>query len=162
MKSPIKLTYPLPKPGDPGYFATVRRHDIHTGIDLYCEDGAEVSAMEDGVVVAIEKFTGAHAGSPWWNDTWAILIEGKFGVIVYGEISIHHNLAVGDSVKEGDVLGNVAQVLKKDKGVTPTSMLHLELMEHGVYATYWWESGTDIPAGLKNPIVLFEHIEDQP
>lgn len=156
MRTPIELKYPLPKPGDAGYFGAVRSFDIHTGIDLYCDNGDPVYAMEDGVVVATEAFTGSNAGSPWWEDTWAILIEGKSGVIVYGEIIIDPELDKGDSIKEGQLIGHVKQVLKKDKGVNPTSMLHLELMEHGFYATYWWRPDEDQPEGLLNPITLFD------
>lgn len=159
MRSPIALKYPLPKPGDAGYFGTIRRFDIHTGIDLYCDDGDPVVAMEDGLVVSIEAFTGANAGSPWWEDTWALLVEGKSGVIVYGEITILPDISVGDTIKEGQLIGNVKRVLKKDKGVTPTSMLHLELMEHGYYQTYWWLLDQDQPEGLLNPITLFENIQ---
>lgn len=158
MRSPIELKYPLPKPGDAGYFGTVRSFDIHTGIDLYCDNGDTVYAMEDGVVVGIECFTGENAGSPWWEDTWAILIEGKSGVIVYGEIVVDSDLQVGDTVTEGQQVGNVKKVLKKDKGVNPTSMLHLELMEHGCYTTQWWRPDKDQPQGLLNPIKLFDII----
>lgn len=72
----------------PGSFGTVRKHDIHTGIDIYCHDGQYVIAVEDGEVVSIENFNGSHANppSPWWNNTKAVMIEGESGVVVYGEI----------------------------------------------------------------------------
>ena len=31
---PVKLIAPLPKHGEPGYFGTKRKYDIHTGIDF--------------------------------------------------------------------------------------------------------------------------------
>lgn len=158
MRLPIALKHPLPKPGDAGYFGAIRRFDIHTGIDLYCDDGDPVYAMENGVVVGIEAFTGENAGSPWWEDTWAILIEGESGVIVYGEITILPNIEVNDLIDEGQLLGTVKRVLKKDKGVYPTSMLHLELMEHGYHQTYWWIPDQDQPEGLLNPITLFDKL----
>ena len=155
MNNPFELKYPLPVPGDPGYFGALRKFDIHTGIDLYCEDGTPVAAMEDGVVVGVEKFTGEHAGSSWWNNTWAILVEGKSGVIVYGEIIIDDSVVIGSPVTRGQLIGHVKQVLKVDKGVTPTSMLHLELLEHGCYHTLWWYHGEPQPEELRNPIILF-------
>lgn len=108
-----------------GQFGAVRKYDIHTGIDLYCEEGSIVSALEDGIVVAVEDFTGTKANSPWWNDTKAVLVEGKSGVICYGEIEPCVN--VGDLIWAGDTIG---KVLKKNKG-RPTTMLHLELYEKG-------------------------------
>jgi len=154
MGSPVLLTEDLPKPGDAGFFGSVRRYDVHTGIDLYTDDGEAVYALEDGIVVAIEKFTGEHADSPWWNNTWALLVEGESGVIVYGEITIADGIEVGSQVEIGDVIGNVKQVLKKDKGVNPPAMLHLELMEHGNYKTQWWKLGEPQPKGLLNPYNL--------
>lgn len=159
VKTPIKLKHPLPKPGDAGYFGAVRSFDIHTGIDLYCDDGDEVVAMEPGIVVEIEFFTGKDAGSPWWHDTWAILVEGSSGVIVYGEVTVNPGIEVGVAVTEGQSIGKVARVLKKDKCVNPTSMLHLELMEPGFYKTYWWRFGKEKPEGLLNPITLFDRID---
>ena len=73
-------------PDKEGKFGAVRKYDVHTGVDLYCESGSAVHAVEDGIVVNIENFTGPLAGSSWWNDTKSVLIEGKYGVVCYGEI----------------------------------------------------------------------------
>lgn len=154
MVAPITLKYPIPLPGDPGYFGTVRLHDIHTGIDRYCDDGDEVFAIEDGVIVAIEQYTGEWAGSPWWNNTSAIMIEGESGVICYGEITPLTFLQVGDKIIKSNLIGHVAQVLKVDKGKNPPSMLHLELYTHGTSQSVWWRLGEDQPLNLLNPIKL--------
>ena len=89
----MKWEWPLPgcemilhgKP-HPGGFGSIRKHDIHTGVDIYCEQEQQVVAVEDGEVVLIENFTGENASppSPWWKETKAILIEGISGVVVYG------------------------------------------------------------------------------
>ena len=100
---PIKLEYKIPEEGEPGYFGAVRKFDIHTGIDLYCFPDTEVVAIESGIIVKIEQFTGKSVGSPWWNDTYALLIEGESGVIVYGEIQPNDYLKVGDIVGAGDL-----------------------------------------------------------
>ena len=65
-------------PDEPGQFGAKRRHDIHTGVDLYCEMGTDVLAVEAGVVTKVVWFTGSQAPGlgEWWNDTLAILIEG--------------------------------------------------------------------------------------
>jgi len=151
---PFNLTYPIPVEGDPGYFGAVRKHDIHTGIDLYCGPYQPVYAIERGVVVKIEDFTGEGVGSPWWNETKAVLVEGKSGVIVYGEISPLEGLEVGEVLEKGDFIGNVIPVLKKRKGDIPQHMLHLELMTHGSYTTLVWDLDTPKPDCLLNPITL--------
>lgn len=136
----------------PGSFAVLRKHDIHTGIDLYCQPDEEVLACEDGEVVKIENFTGegANPPSPWWNETQAVLIEGKFGVLVYGEIKPIDGLKVGDKVKAGQVIGNVQTVLKKDKG-KPMTMLHFEMYVKGTRETVVWNKAEERPESLLNP-----------
>lgn len=131
---------------------------VFKGVDLYCEQGTEVISCEDGIVVSIPWFTGQYAltndGIPsnWWNDTIAILIEGKSGVIVYGEIDPNYpHVQVGDIIKKGDTLGIIyCPVLKKFKG-RPMVMLHLELMTHGSREPVWWTNRDLKPIELLDP-----------
>lgn len=132
----------------PGSFAFKRRHHTHEGIDFYVKDGTRVYALEDGKVVGIENFTGPKAGSDWWHDTMALLVEGQTGVIVYGEIRVNKSIKLNQEIKKGQYLGIVKQVLKKDKG-RPMSMLHLELHKHGTKKTYEWEG--ERPSSLLDP-----------
>ena len=139
----------LPLPPHPGAFGVVRKHHRHEGIDLYAPEGTEVCAVEDGVVVAVINFTGEKAGSPWWHDTQAVMIEGASGVVLYGEIST--KLSVGQSLQAGDLIGQIKTVLKQDKG-RPMSMLHLELYEAGAReALEWPVEKQAAPAGLCDP-----------
>ncbi len=145
----LDLEEKLSKYGSEGCFGAIRKYDIHTGVDLYCENGQKVVAMEDGEVVLIENFTGENAipKSPWWNETQAVLIEGKSGVICYGEIKPASSLEVCSKVEKGDFIGTVVQVLKEDKG-KPMSMLHLELYKKGTRKTVIWELGKEKPENL--------------
>jgi murein DD-endopeptidase MepM/ murein hydrolase activator NlpD len=140
----------LPVGDHPGSFGFVRKNHLHEGIDLYCPEGTPVRAVEDGVVVAVEKFTGASAtpSSPWWHDTEAALVEGNSGVVLYGEITCIRQ--VGDVVKAGQLLGYVIQVLKKDKG-RPMSMLHLELHTTGTICSQEWTIEGGKPNTLIDP-----------
>ena len=137
----------------PGQFGAVRKHDIHTGVDLYCPEGSVVVAVEDGIVVAVEDFTGSDAGSPWWLPTKAVLVEGASGVVVYGEVQ--PLLAEGSEVLRGMSVGKVLRVIRRDKG-RPLAMLHLELMAPGTRTTLWWKLGQDQPAALRDPTELIE------
>ncbi len=98
--------------------------------------------------MVIEEFTGARAGSPWWHDTFAVLVEGASGVVLYGELA--PAVIVGAKVERGDLVGRVLTVLKRDKGL-PMTMLHLELYERGARASVWWRHGEAQPAGLRDP-----------
>jgi murein DD-endopeptidase MepM/ murein hydrolase activator NlpD len=152
MRSPIKE---MKMPGAEGMFGAVRKHDIHTGVDLYADVGTKVTAMESGTVVAIVPFTGIMAESPWWHDTKAIMVEGDSGVILYGEINPADNLHIGDFVFEGDFLGTVLRVLKKDKG-KPVAMLHLECYSPGTKEPVWWNLNESKPENLLDPTPLIQ------
>lgn len=140
-----------------GAFAVPRKYHVHEGVDLYVPEYTPVTAVEDGVCVDVQPFTGAVAGSPWWNDTWAVLVEGHTGVVVYGEVvpigytaEDPGQLLRHTSVKAGSVVGFVTPVLKTNKG-RPTSMLHLELHTHGTREVPAWDRGGDPPRTLRDP-----------
>lgn len=133
----------LPLLPHPGAFGFTRKHHRHEGIDLYCPPQTLVQAVEDGIVVAIEAFTGAHAGYPWWHDTFALLVEGESGVVVYGEIA-KPELVVGAAITAGQKIGHVIPVLKTPKG-RPDTMLHLELHDKGTRKTFEWPVRRGVP-----------------
>lgn len=141
----------IPLNPHPGSFAQKRKNHIHEGIDLYCDKGDEVFAIEDGVIIKIKAFTGTMVNSPWWNDTWCVLVEGKTGVFNYGEIIPNENLKEGMLIKEGQIIGEIETVLKNDKG-RPMSMLHLELYQHGTTdAIIGWSLDEKKPIQLLDP-----------
>jgi murein DD-endopeptidase MepM/ murein hydrolase activator NlpD len=133
-----------------GSFGSIRKHDIHTGVDLYCDEGQVVVSVEDGMVSCVEDFTGPIAGTPWWNDTKAVWVIGTSGVVVYGEIEPENNIKRGELVRAGDIIGRVKRVLKVDKGL-PMDMLHIELYRHGMKETAVWNHDSEIPEFLLNP-----------
>lgn len=148
---PIFGDYPVPE--GPNAFGAVRKHDIHTGVDLLCDVGTPVYAMESGVVVNTFVFTGEKVGTPWWHETHGVLIQGATGNILYGEISIN-NLEVDDEVFAGQCVGWVKQVLVKDKG-RPMSMLHLELYDHSYHGIgVVWNLGEEKPSKLRDPTTI--------
>lgn len=151
----LNYKYEIPTGNHFGAFGTTRKFDMHTGVDLYCNEGDEVFAIEEGQIVSKAWFTGPSVNMPWWNDTQAIAVRGKSGVINYGEVIINSNLNVGDFIKEGQLLGCVTPVLKKDKGKVPsTSMLHLELYKDYYGDWILWEVGKPQPQNLLDPTNL--------
>lgn len=151
---PLLRTFPdVPKPGEPGAFGTRRKYDVHTGVDLYSPLHVVVQAVEPGVVLSRELFTGVRAGSPWWNDTQAVLIQGASGIVVYGELELYPGPYPGQHIEAGESIGRVERVVRKDKG-RPTTMLHLELYEPGALAPVWWKLDESRPKGLLDPTPL--------
>lgn len=159
---PLKNVFPLVPVGDhDGAFGKKRRFDTHTGVDLYCPSGTEVVAVEDGEVVGVEVFTGPllEAGSPWWRTTYAVLVEGASGVILYGEVI--PNVTYTTKVRAGDTIGYVERVrkyrLKNLFNWKPHSMLHLELYWPGTTKSVWWWHGEKMPLDLRDPT---NHLQD--
>lgn len=154
-QAPLKNMPLIPVNPHPGSFGVVRKYDIHTGVDLYCDPLSEVFAVEDGEVIKIGAFTGAEAQSPWWHNTNFCAIKGSSGIVVYGEIQCL--LTEGQKVKVGDKIGHVLQVLKHDKG-KPMNMLHLELYSFFTEPV-WWKLGEVCPKGLIDPTSLLTSIK---
>ncbi len=145
----------LPIHPHPGSFGFVRKNHTHEGVDLYCPEGTPVFAVEDGVVTRIIKFTGEHCEppSPWWHNTWSVMVDGASGIVNYGEIV--PTVKEGMTLRAGDIVGHVKQVLKNDKG-RPVSMLHLELYRKGTeepssLQCVEWTNDMDKPDNLLDP-----------
>jgi hypothetical protein len=124
----------IPYYTEPGSFGFKRKHEIHNGVDIYCKDGSNVYAVEDGKVVDIKPFTGKQNGTSWWNDTWAICIKGKSGVVCYGEMEEQFNFKIGEEVKANSVIGKIKAVLPEHKRRADirnhnNAMLHIQLFK---------------------------------
>lgn len=145
----------IPLRDHPGSFGAFRSHDRHTGVDLYTDVLSPVYAVESGVVVEIEDFTGPNAGSPWWLPTKSIMIEGSSGVVCYGEVE-PVDIKKGDVVLVGQLIAHVIPVLQegKERQDIPGHsrfMLHLELYETGTRQAVWWKLGDLKPENLLDP-----------
>lgn len=161
MKWPLRNKTPAISPvGHVGDFAFRRSFYHHPGIDIYCGPRQEVCAVESGCVVHIENFTGPNANppSPWWLETWSILIEGDSGVLGYCELKPLSNIQVGDLVQEGEIIATITPVLKKDKG-NGTTMLHFERYVPGTKHHVTWVLDTRKPSELLDPRDLLEKIQ---
>lgn len=132
----------LPKFYEPGAFGAIRRFDIHEGVDIYTYANAPVYAVEDGVVTATYVFTGKKAKCEWWNETWCVKVEGKSGVITYGELS-KPTIEVGENVLGGvTIVGRVTPVLRPEKYRPDirnhsVAMLHIELRKETCHLDGW-------------------------
>jgi len=136
-----------------GAFGARRGSFIHTGVDLYVRGQARVLAVEDGRVVAIERFTGPEM-HPRWLETQAVLVEGASGVVVYGEVT--PACEVGQRVERGACIARVSPVLAKgaerwDIPGHSRFMLHLELHRAGTRATCDWCADQARPRTLLDP-----------
>jgi len=151
----------IPSDGSPGSFAYKRARTYHPGVDLYCDEEQEVVAIEDGTVVNVCVFTGPEATppSPWWNETWGVLVEGESGVIGYCELKPIFYIKKGFKLKKGDMIGRIIPVLKRDKG-NGTTMLHFELYLKGSRDHADWHHDEPQPVELCDPTPLLRKISN--
>lgn len=131
-KKPLLIDFFIPLNPHPGSFGFQRSLYKHTGVDLYCDEREPVFAVEDGVVVHSGIFTGPEG---YWEDTWAVMVEGASGVVCYGEV-YDESWENGEIIKANQQIGRVKRVLKygKERPDVPhhrLSMLHLELWKPG-------------------------------
>jgi hypothetical protein len=150
----------------PGRFGASRKHDIHTGVDLYADEtDLRVHAFENGKVVSVGPFTGVNAGCDWWYDSQYVAVEGRSGIIVYGEIDPHPSVKVGNDVYYGSQIGKIVRVLKhpprKDIPGHSMYMLHVELIsrpgDDGDYTAGTWELKQNRPKRILDPTVYLYH-----
>ena len=151
---PISNVPGVPVGTHPGAFGTQRKHDVHTGVDLYCNEGDGVYSCTDGLVVEVGEFTGPSAGDSWWNDTKAIVIDTGLNYIVYGELE--PLVDVGQRVSAGEVIGKITPVLpphkhRPDIAGHSVNMLHLELMTRRFDGFIVWILDESQPNGLLDP-----------
>ncbi len=152
MLFPDNIKWYVPEKWHPGAFGAFRRHDRHTGVDLYVPDGTPVYSLEDCRVVDVSYFTGPNANPPcdWWEETWSVTVQNNHSnnYLLYGEIA--PSVFKDHFVKAGGLIGYIKRVLKRDKG-KPPSMLHIEMYSRIQEEHPYWKLGDGCPAGLLDP-----------
>lgn len=149
----------VPTKNHVGAFGAVRKKHIHEGVDIYLDEGHPIHSNGVGIIKAIIPFTGSKCNSGWWHDTEAVVVSYSGGDVLYGEIIVNSILRVGDVVTDGQLLGHITPVLKKDKG-RPMSMLHLERYNNFTTPFEWYDDNDTIP--VTNPTDMLNFIPYEP
>lgn len=90
----------------------------HNGIDINCDQGADVLACADGVVGSIYK-----------DELWGTCVEIKHPnkvVSVYKGVEANKSLKTGEEIKQGSVVGTVSQIPCE---MLSDSHLHFEIKQ---------------------------------
>ncbi|MBQ7794083.1 MAG: peptidoglycan DD-metalloendopeptidase family protein [Clostridia bacterium] len=104
------------------YYEAIEEWRTHNGVDLQAEVGDSVAACADGKVSRV--FMGSLG--------YSIRIDHENGLsTVYSNLDENPTVALGDSVKKGDVIGHIGQSALADMCDEPH--LHFEVMESGEY-----------------------------
>ena len=107
-----------------GFFhnQTLNNYYVHTGVDFTTSAGAEVFAVEDGVVESIYK-------DDILLGTEIVLDHGNGLKSVYRFVTEAEGLKVGAEVKKGDVIATVAEATGNE--YKDGAHLHFEIMANG-------------------------------
>ncbi len=125
--TPEGMTMPLATVAvinDYGFYhnQTLNHYYEHKGVDFVAEVGTEVLAVDDGVIESIyanDVLTGTE-----------ITVDHGDGVkSVYRFVEAAENLTVGMEVKQGDVIGSVAEATGEE--YKDGAHLHFEIRENG-------------------------------
>ena len=82
------------------YNEVLKRYASHLAVDFFAEEGAPVSAIRDGVVKSVDN-------SLIYGVT--VIIEHGNGILsCYNSLSTEDLVSVGQSVKQGDMIGRVS------------------------------------------------------
>jgi len=149
----------------PGSFGAKRKHDIHTGVDLYYNNSdLSVYPFEDGKIIGIGDFTGPAADCDWWLPSKYVAVKGQSGIIVYGELEPWNHIDVGLEVSINSYLGEVVQVLKHPPRCRCPGhsmfMLHVELIKSDseLMTSETWSLGEKRHKDLKDPTVYLYNL----
>jgi murein DD-endopeptidase MepM/ murein hydrolase activator NlpD len=117
----------------------------HAGVDLAAKAGDPVRSVTDGTIVSFYKFYTTFRKK---LEVFCVFVNHGDFVINYGEIqpTLPDGLAVGSSVKAGQLIGYVGQL-------DNSAMLHIEMYRPGVTTNKRWPGFPTeaAPAGMYNP-----------
>lgn len=164
----------IPKKGDFGFFWEERDEGFNAGIDIFAEENSNVYAIEDGIIIDIDKFSeNDESGS---NETFYIVIRGSDKInYKYCEI-LPNSIKIGQKINSGDHLGVISSVYKEENlnSETPiyireqisegkSSKLHLELYKAPFSEVRPYKMGNYLgenkPKSLLNPQIFLSNLK---
>ncbi|MBP5466673.1 MAG: M23 family metallopeptidase [Clostridia bacterium] len=124
------VTYVLPVQNSTGieeystamvFNSQLKRYSAHLAVDFFAPEGTEVVAVTDGVIESIDNTL--------LSGTTVTVDHGNGIKSVYNSIIANENLSVGDSVLQGDVIGEVSVSNRQESALG--AHLHFSMTENG-------------------------------
>lgn len=103
--------------------STLGRFSAHMAIDFFAPEGTEVMAVYGGTVLSVE--------TTLLKGTTVVIDHGDGLTTVYNSLADGDRVAVGQVVKQGDVIGTVSVSNRQESA--SGAHLHFEVMENGEY-----------------------------
>lgn len=102
----------LPRKNSKGAFWEDRGDRFNAGIDIYTPENSVLHAVEEGVVIDIDKFTSSEI--PYLKDTYYLIIKSPEKInYKYCELD-DIRVNIGDHVKAGQELAIIKSIIEKD------------------------------------------------
>ena len=125
IETPIEPDEPVVKPDDPTermvFNSTLGHYSAHLAVDFYAPEGTEVVAVYDGTIKSVE--------SSLLKGTTVTIDHGNGLYSVYNSLADGDAVVVGQSVKQGDVIGEVSVTNRQE--YKSGAHLHFEVTENG-------------------------------
>lgn len=104
------------------YYENIEEWRTHNGVDIEAHVGDSVSASADGVVSRV--FMGSLG--------YSIQLDHNDGLTtIYSNLDENPTVAIGDNVKQGDVIGHIGTSALAD--LADGAHLHFEILKDGKY-----------------------------
>lgn len=101
--------------------STMGHYSAHLAIDFFADEGTPVYAVYDGTIKSVE--------SSLLSGTTVTIDHGNGLYSVYNSLADGDGVTVGQSVKQGDVIGEVSVTNRQE--YKSGAHLHFEVMENG-------------------------------
>jgi len=145
----------IPRKNERGCFWENRGDRFHCGIDLYTKVGSTIVNIYPGIVIDTGIFTSSNIIS-YWNKTYYVDVKFENNLFCrYAEMS-SINVKKGDILSANEKIGEVGQVLNKDKiaNNSPLYIKKLVLVESNIVSMLHFELYDIKPIDLKNKYYL--------
>ena len=127
---PIEFIMPVDNPTNVVYFSdtmvfnsTLNHYTAHLAVDIFAPEGTPVYAVYDGVISAVEKTL--------LEGVTVRIDHGDGLVTVYNSLADPDTVSVGQTVKKGDIIGEVSTTNRTE--YKSGAHLHFEVIENGNY-----------------------------
>ena len=102
--------------------STLDRYQTHTAIDFYAQEGTPVYAVWKGTIESVTN--------DLLKGVTVIIDHGNGLKTVYNSLADGDAVSVGQTVKQGDIIGEVSVTNRQEYG--EGAHLHFEVLENGV------------------------------
>lgn len=120
----------LPRKNSKGSFWEDRGDRFNAGIDIYTPENSTLLAVEDGIVIDIDKFTDSSV--PFLNDTYYLIIKSPEKInYKYCELD-NIKVKIGEQVKAGQELALIKSIVNKD-GVNESTPYYIKELIYDNY-----------------------------